>query len=326
MKILYALNGTGSGHITRAHQLIPHLRKKYDVDILISGCNYIVDVGLEVRYSFRGFTFAINKRGKVSYFKSLLSNNIFRFIFDLLRLDLNEYDLIISDFEPISAWSSKLKKKPSLQLSHQASLYSKHSPRPFKKDFKSEFFIKWYSPCDDYIGFHFHQYDKKILGPLLRDKIINATPIYKEYYVVYLWNYSSEYIVSILSDISDYKFTIFDSNASEITSIENCTIQPTGNESFLKSIINCTGVICGAGFELPAEVLYLRKKLFVIPIGNQYEQDCNAEALIQLGVRSYHELDNNEIMNWLKEDKPISSSIKLGTPDQVLHAIKSNIM
>ena len=27
-----------------------------------------------------------------------------------------------------------------------------------------------------------------------------------------------------------------------------------------------------------------------------------------------------------KEDKPISSSIKLGTPDQVLHTIKSNIM
>ena len=326
MKILYALNGTGSGHITRARELIPHLEKKYDVDVLISGCNYIIDTGLDIKYSFLGFTFAINKRGKVSYFKSLLSNNIFRFIFDMIRLDLSEYDLIISDFEPISAWSSKFRKKPSLQLSHQASLYSKLTPRPSKIDYKSEFFIKWYSPCDDYIGFHFHQYDKNILGPLLRDKIINSIPSDEGYYVVYLWNYTSEYIVSILSNISDYQFKIFDSNASKITSIKNCRIQPTGDKSFFESILNCTGVICGAGFELPAEVLYLKKKLYVIPIGNQYEQDCNAEALIQLGVRSYHELDNNEIMNWLKEDKPISSSIKLGTPDQVLHAIKSNIM
>ena len=33
-KVLYALNGTGSGHITRARQLIPYIKKKYDKLIL----------------------------------------------------------------------------------------------------------------------------------------------------------------------------------------------------------------------------------------------------------------------------------------------------
>ena len=41
-KILYGLNGTGSGHITRAREILPYLEKKYDVDILISGSNNII--------------------------------------------------------------------------------------------------------------------------------------------------------------------------------------------------------------------------------------------------------------------------------------------
>ena len=325
-RILYALNGTGSGHITRARELIPYFEKEFKVDVLISGCNHIIDTKLDIKYRFKGFTFVINNNGKVSYFKSFFYNNMIRFIIDLFRFNIKKYDLVISDFEPISAWASKIRNKPSLQLSHQSALFSKNTPRPKSIDRLAEFFIKWYSPCDRYIGFHFKKYDKNIYKPLLREKILNANPTKQDYYVVYLWNYSSQHIINILSKLKNYKFKIFDSNTTEKFSLYNCDVLPTGDDNFLNAILNCEGVICGAGFELPAEVLYLKKKLYVIPIGNQYEQDCNAEALIQLGVRSYHELDNNEIMNWLKEDKPISSSIKLVTPDQILHAIKSNIM
>jgi len=320
-KILYALNGTGSGHITRARQLIPYLRKKYDVDILISGKNNIIDSNLNIKYNFKGFTFIINKKGRVSYLKSLFGNNLFRFIIDLFRLDVNQYDLIISDFEPISAWASKIKGKSSLQLSHQSSLFSKKSPRPKNIDRLAEFFIKWYSPCDRYIGFHFKNYDSNIYGPLLRDKIINANPQINDYYVVYLWNYSSEYIVSVLSQFQDYKFKVFDSQANKQYSIENCEIIPTGDDIFFNAILNCKGVICGAGFELPAEVLYLKKKLYVIPIGNQYEQKCNAQALIEMGVDSYNKLDKNHLLNWLKQDHSIITNLNICTANQIMECI-----
>ena len=45
-----------------------------------------------------------------------------------------------------------------------------------------------------------------------------------------------------------------------------------------------TGVICGAGFETPAEALFMQKKLLVVPMKNQYEQHCNAAALKNMGV------------------------------------------
>ena len=320
-KILYALNGTGSGHITRARQLIPYLRKKYVVDILISGENNIIDSNLNIKYNFKGFTFMINKNGRVSYLKSLFGNNLLRFIIDLFRLDINQYYLIISDFEPISAWASKIKGKPSLQLSHQSSLFSKKSPRPKNVDLLAEFFIKWYSPCDRYIGFHFNSYDSNIYGPLLRDKIVNANPKINDYYVVYLWNYSSQYIVSVLSQLQDYKFKVFDSQSNKQYYIDNCEIIPTGDDVFFNAILNCKGVICGAGFELPAEVLYLKKKLYVIPIGNQYEQKCNAQALIEMGVDSDEILNKDYLLNWLKKDTLVSHNLNICNADKIIESI-----
>ena len=43
-------------------------------------------------------------------------------------------------------------------------------------------------------------------------------------------------------------------------------------------------MLCGAGFELPAEALFLNKKLMVIPMMGQYEQLCNGESLKKIGV------------------------------------------
>ena len=37
MKILYAIQGTGNGHLSRAHDILPELQKYGNVDIIISG-------------------------------------------------------------------------------------------------------------------------------------------------------------------------------------------------------------------------------------------------------------------------------------------------
>jgi len=320
-KILYALNGTGSGHITRARELIPYLKKEYEVDILISGCNYIINTKLDIKYRFKGFTFVINDNGKVSYLKSFFYNNIIRFVIDLFRFNIKKYDLVISDFEPVSAWSSKLRGVKCIQLSHQASFLSEKTPRPEKKDKLAEFFMNWYSPCEEYIGFHFKEYGKNILGPLLRSKIINAEPKVDDYYVVYLWNYNINYILEVVSKLDKYHFKIFDFNTKEKQNINNCEILPTGDDTFFNAILNCKGVICGAGFELPAEVLYLKKRLYVIPIGNQYEQACNAEALIRIGIDSYEKLDYNHLKSWLGNNSNSAQDLDISNPKHIIKSI-----
>ncbi len=80
---------------------------------------------------------------------------------------------------------------------------------------------------------------------------------------------------------------------------------PIQNEKFLNSLASAEGVLCGAGFETPAEVLYLQKKLMVIPMKGQYEQQCNAAALKALGVPVIKNLKTKQIkkiQTWLGRD------------------------
>ncbi len=66
------------------------------------------------------------------------------------------------------------------------------------------------------------------------------------------------------------------------------------------------GVLCGAGFETPAEALYMKKKLLVIPMRNQYEQQLNAAALRDMGVPVIKSLKNKYdmvIASWLANDR-----------------------
>ena len=44
MKILYAIQGTGNGHLSRARDIIPALQNKGDLDILVSGTQADVDL------------------------------------------------------------------------------------------------------------------------------------------------------------------------------------------------------------------------------------------------------------------------------------------
>jgi UDP:flavonoid glycosyltransferase YjiC (YdhE family) len=77
---------------------------------------------------------------------------------------------------------------------------------------------------------------------------------------------------------------------------------------------NSKGVLCGAGFETPAEALYLNKKLMVIPMKGQYEQQCNAAALKLMGVPVIPNLKQKhfeKIANWLTSEE----KVKVNYPD-----------
>lgn len=86
------------------------------------------------------------------------------------------------------------------------------------------------------------------------------------------------------------------------------TIEPIHAEHFAQSLSASAGVLCGAGFETPAEALFLGKKLLVIPMAGQYEQQCNAYALMQLGVPVIRKLTDDsiaELRNWVASDKNV---------------------
>ena len=136
---------------------------------------------------------------------------------------------------------------------------------------------------------------------MIRSEIRLATPSLQNHFTVYLPAYDDERIIGILSKIPDIRWQVFSKHSKKKYTEKNVEINPIRNETFIESFIHCTGILCGAGFETPAEALYLKKKLLVIPMKGQYEQQCNAAALETLQVPVISKLRKKHIgtiRNW----------------------------
>ena len=292
MKILYAIQGTGNGHLSRARDIIPLLQAKGELDILVSGIQADVELPYTVKYKFRGLSFIFGKNGGVDLLATYRKSNLKKLYKEIKSLPIENYDLVINDFEPVSAWACKLKNIPCIGLSHQAAVINKKSPKSKKKDPVGKLILNNYAPVAEAYGFHFNAYDTNISTPVIRSEVRFALPQNNHHFTVYLPAYSDKRIINILSKIKDVQWEVFSKYSKKTYSEKNVHLQPINNDAFIKSMINCAGMLCGGGFEAPAEALFLKKKLMVIPMKGQYEQQCNAAALEAMGV---------PVINTLKE-------------------------
>jgi uncharacterized protein (TIGR00661 family) len=305
MRILYAIQGTGNGHLSRAKEIIPALLKRAQVDILISGTQADIVLPYNVDYVYKGLSFYFGKNGGIDFLKTIKKNSFFRFIKEIIDCPVKNYDLVINDFEPISAWACFFKGVKCVSLSHQSALYAKNVPKPSYTDLIGTFIIKNYARCTLNYGFHFKKYNEKVYTPIIRSDIRLAKRTVKDHYTVYLPAYSDENIIAVLSKIKGVKWKVFSKETQTYYQKKNVYIKPINSKKFEKSLASCTGILCGAGFETPAEAIYLKKKLMVIPMKNQYEQHFNAKALEKLGVPVLKALKKkhiSKIEDWIESN------------------------
>lgn len=304
MKIFYAVQATGNGHIARAIELLPYLRKHGKVDIFLSGNNAHLQGGLTPSFVSKGLSLHYANNGGLDYGKMVKQFALRRMLREAKSLPLKAYDLVINDFEPITALAAKRQKVPSIGFGHQASFQSDFVPRPIRKSTIGEWVLKHYAPATAYIGLHFEQYDDFIYGPVIKDAIEKAKPENHGHITVYLPHYHDQLLKNLFLQIPEYRFEIFSRNMQVVVEDRNIIFRPISNQHFTQSLIHCHGVLTGGGFETPAEALYLRKKLMVVPIRGQYEQQCNGAALAQMGIPIVHQLDAGFIpvfRNWLEQ-------------------------
>lgn len=303
MRILYAIQGTGNGHLSRAKEIIPALLKRAQVDILMSGTQAEIVLPYKVDFVYKGLSFYFGKNGGINFLKTIKKNSFVRFIKEIIDCPVKNYDLVINDFEPISAWACFFKGVKCVSLSHQSALYAKNVPKPSYTDLIGRLIIKNYARCTLNYGFHFKKYNDKVYTPIIRSDIRLLKRSVKDHYTVYLPAYSDENIIAVLSKIKGVKWKVFSKETQIYYQKKNVYIKPINSKKFEKSLASCTGILCGAGFETPAEAIYLKKKLMVIPMKNQYEQHFNAKALEELGIPVLKALKKKhipKIENWIE--------------------------
>jgi len=315
MKVLYAIQGTGNGHLSRARDIIPILqRKNIDLDILVSGTQADIQIPYPIKYQLKGLSFIFGKQGGVDMWKTYLKAKTMRLQKEIMSLPVAEYDLIINDFEPVSAWACKIKKIPCVSLSHQAAVLSANAPKPKKKNALGKLILKKYAPTTKQYGFHFKAYEETVFTPVIRKDVRKAAITNGAHYTVYLPSYSDEKILAILSKIKKVQWEVFSKHNKETLKCKNVRIQAITNEAFVASMASSKGVLCGGGFETPAEALYMKKKLLVIPMKGQYEQQCNTVSLKEMGVPVIKSLKKKHLSK-LREWTKSSAIVAVDYPD-----------
>lgn len=323
MKILYGIQGTGNGHITRSTQIISLLQKNHQVDILVSGKQNKLSYILNLKYEFKGFDLLFKKSGKINYLKSFKNFDLQQFYQDLKTVNFKDYDLVISDFEPITAYGAKLNNIKSIGISNQ-NFIKKKTKNPFKK-----FFLNFFSPTDINISIDFFpDKNKNVFGPII-DLNLTKNTSQGKFVLVYLSHWNLKDIIDCFKNLELPEeisgFQVFHPDVKSYRyKKNNIVLMPINRTSFVSEFKNCYGVITNSGFSTISEALYLNKKIWSIPIENQFEQKFNAKSLSDKGYYITNKIDQSKLDKWIKLSQPDNSNFN-NSAFEIVEFIKSCI-
>ncbi|KPH57699.1 glycosyltransferase [Pseudoalteromonas porphyrae] len=283
MRVLYGIQGTGNGHITRARVMANAFSSmNIDVDYVFSGRaqeNYF-DMEAFTNYrSFRGLSFS-TQNGQINSYRTIKNARMCKLLSDIKQLDLSGYDFVFNDFEPITAWAAKRQGVPVIGMSHQAAFLSPKVPM-FRHGLFHRSLIKCYAPADIYLGVHWQPFADNIIPPFIANHPHENPVSVDNKVLVYLPFENLTSVVDYLKDFPEKEFYCYHPNASN----ESCShihLRGLSRQGFLNDLANASGVIANAGFELSSEALKLGKKLLLKPLAGQFEQDANAQTLLAM--------------------------------------------
>lgn len=315
MKILYAIQGTGNGHVSRAMEIVPLLKKRAEVDVLVSASQWELKTNFEIRYRMNGLGFVFGKKGGVDLLKTYLRMDSVNLLKEIRSLPVDNYDLVISDFEPVSAWACQLRKKTCIGLSNQAVTLHPLAPKPEVNDPVGKIILERYAPTTHNYGYHFRRFDETVYSPIIGKDIRYANPTNKQHITVYLPAYEDERVIKKLWNYPDIQFEIFSKRSKTAYRERNFWVYPLNRSLFVNSLSSAAAVIANAGFGTSAEALFLGKPLLVIPMKTQYEQQCNAAVLQSMNVTVIPSLRKKHLHlldAWLHKPK----GIQVDYPDE----------
>jgi uncharacterized protein (TIGR00661 family) len=303
MKILYGIQGTGNGHITRARMFADTFAERgIEVDYFFSGrpAERYFDMDCFGSYRTReGFSF-VTEQGRINPLKSAQQLSPVQFLQDIKQLDLAKYDVVLNDFEPISAWAAKNQRIPVIGMSHQASFLHDVVPVSSPSYWRRQF-IRYFAPANVYLGVHWQPFHRHIIPPFVSHSAFSSLcPSVANKVLVYLPFEPLSSVVDYLNDFPGTEFYCYHPDASN-QSIKHIHLRSPSRLGFLHDLANSSGVVANAGFELSTEALHLGKKLLLKPLHGQFEQLANVLALEQLGLaHSMQYLNPNVLDDWMR--------------------------
>jgi uncharacterized protein (TIGR00661 family) len=298
MKILYGVQATGQGHISRARAMAVALRR-LDVQVswLFSGRARQQLFDMELFGDFqhrRGLTFA-TRAGRIRYRRTLGDNHLPGFLRDVRELSLAGYDAIVTDFEPVTAWAGRRAGIPTIGIGHQ---YAFGGATPTENGhWLARRIMHQFAPASLALGLHWHPYADNVLPPIL--DLPDIPRQQGDHILVYLPFEDQREVTRWLQQFPGQRFRQY-APGLVAADCANVSTRPPAIDAFKQDLANSAGVICNSGFELISECLQWHKPVLTRPLRGQLEQLSNARALAQLGYATVmHQLCAVTLEHWL---------------------------
>jgi uncharacterized protein (TIGR00661 family) len=315
MKILYGVCGEGFGHSSRADTVSSLFADEHEILFASSKKAYAYLTSqkkkvIEINYSVKH---AEMKENKIDYLATAWKNKDilkgYAFVPKLLKL-IKKFnpDLVISDFEPLTAITARLSKTPLLSFDHQNIITRT------KIDVPREYYLEYLvakviienmvKNADHYLisSFFFPKIIKKkttLVPTILRENIFSVKPENKNFTLVYQSCVQIERLLNILKKVPKEKFVVYDERKKE-KRLGNITLKPQSKEGFIKDLASSKAVITTGGDNLISEAIYSKKPLLSTPISGHFEQTLSAYYMEKLGYGKYYEtLDEVKIIGFL---------------------------
>jgi uncharacterized protein (TIGR00661 family) len=344
-RIIYGVAGEGFGHSSRTHLIGQHL---------IDAGNEVMFIASQKAYTYLaqhfpsrtremfGLCLAYRNR-RLSCTRAFTTNLInfcrnFRGVAGLLNQSFGSFcpDLVISDFEPFTAWWAWHNKVPFVSIDHEHVLTMcklRHNPRDWHPRLTSSMVTRGhYFGASAYVVLNFFhtsvKTDTTILAPpVVRSIVHSHESATGEHILLYTTDRTGrDKLIRALQSLPKHRFYIygFDENSES----GNCVFKRTSIHGFLRDLATCRGVIGTAGFSLISECLHFKKRMLLLPISGQYEQMINGKYVEALGLGiSRRSLDPKTLEEFLSSiDEPFRDEAQIMWPDndaffQVLHKV-----
>jgi uncharacterized protein (TIGR00661 family) len=303
--LLYGVNGEGSGHSSRAREVISYLEGRghrvhvasFDRGLRnLSNDFEVTEIdGLRLAYV----------HNRVRYGKTVLRNllNVPQAARSVRMLERKasgwNLDVVITDFEPISCHVGHKLDLPIIAIDNQHLLTDAEItyPREYRREAAATKLVtRVMTPrADAYLVISFFQARVKkkktiLFPPILRDEVLRATPSCLDFVLVYVTSAATE-LTDILKSVRQ-RFVCYGFNREGKDG--NLEFRKPGLDTFLQDLSACRAVIANAGFSLISEALYLRKAYLAWPVKGQFEQIFNAYYIGKTGYGAYWEDLNRE--------------------------------
>lgn len=307
-KIFYSMAGEGRGHAVRVMTLVEHLRHEHELFLFAPADAYdflartydgnrfdnvrlIRVAGLNFHYTGGKLDLFKSTAGAMSFARRQLPTLV-----EALRrrIDAEQPDLAISDFEPTLPRAARLTGLPWMSIDHQHVLlaYDLRS-LPFllrRYAWWMSWAVRWYYGWSGYTsvtssfftpplkqGFeHVRQ-----VGPMLRPEVVSATSSQGDFLLSYL---RSNTPPSIINDLAKCGWPVRIYGLGERPSQGSLSFHAIDEHRFVTDLANCAGLFSAAGNQLLGEALHFGKPVFAIPEEMHHEQQINAHFLKQMGA------------------------------------------